>query len=158
MKARARTAAAADRPGREPDYRALAELRHHIRRFLTFSERAARAAGIEPQQHQLLLAIKGLPSDQRPTVGVLAERLQVRHHTAVGLADRLAASGLAARRASASDGREILLHITARGERLLHRLSLAHRAELETAGPALAEALGALVGPRRAPGPTRRLL
>ena len=59
----------------DTDYRALAEFRHHIRRFLRFSEDAARAAGLEPQQHQLLLAIRGLPQGTEPSIGELAERL-----------------------------------------------------------------------------------
>jgi DNA-binding MarR family transcriptional regulator len=145
------------RSRREPDYRGLAELRHQIRRFLKFSERAARAAGVEPQQHQLLLAIRGLPEGQRPTIGVLAERLQLAHHTVVGLVDRLEAAKLVRRCASAEDGREILLGITGGGERLLRSLSLAHRAELETVGPALAEALAAIVGTRAKRPPTRGL-
>jgi DNA-binding MarR family transcriptional regulator len=71
------------------DYRALAEFRYQIRRFLSFSETAARAAGIEPQQHQLLLALKGLPPSHRPNIKSLAERLCVKHHTAVALVDQL---------------------------------------------------------------------
>jgi len=159
MNAQARRAGAGAlrRPaGREPDYRALAELRHRIRRFLTFSEREARAVGIEPQQHQLLLALKGLPEDRRPTVGVLAERLQLRHHSVVGLVDRLVAAGLAARRPSTEDAREVLLSITASGERVLRRLSLAHQVELQAAGPALLEALAAIVPARVASGAKRR--
>src|SRR5215475_7745241 len=88
------------------DYRALSELRHQIRKFLTFSEREARAAGLEPQQHQLLLAVKGLPESTRPTVSALAERLCLRHHTVVGLVDRLSTAKLVARRPSKQDGRE----------------------------------------------------
>jgi DNA-binding MarR family transcriptional regulator len=136
------------------EYRALAELRHQIRRFLTFSEAAARAAGIEPQQHQLLLAIKGLPEGQRPTIGTLSERLQLRHHSVVELVDRLVARRLATRRRGEDDAREILLEITPRGERLLRELSLSHRQELRSAGPALARALAALAAPpRRRPAP-----
>jgi len=139
-------------PGPEPDYRALAELRHRIRCFLTFSEQQARDAGVEPQQHQLLLAVKGLPAGSRPTIGVLAERLQLKHHTVVGLVDRLVASELAERRPSPDDGREIFVHLSARGERVLRKLSLAHRAELSNAGPALVAALDSLLrAPRRAP-------
>jgi DNA-binding MarR family transcriptional regulator len=139
------------------EYRALAELRHQIRRFLTFSEGAARAAGLEPQQHQLLLAVKGLPEGRRPNIGTLSERLGLRHHSVVELVDRLEGRGLAARRRSDADGREILVAITRRGERLLRGLSLAHRAELRTAGAALAQALLALSGPapRRRPRPHR---
>lgn len=139
---------------REPDYAGLAELRYRIRRFLTFSESAARAAGIEPQQHQLLLAIKGLPAGERPTIRALAERLQLKHHTVVGLADRLVRARLIERTPSEDDGRAIWLRISARGERLLRRLSLAHRAELEVAGPALSAALRAIAR-RRKPGRSR---
>ncbi|MFI5306307.1 MAG: MarR family winged helix-turn-helix transcriptional regulator [Polyangiales bacterium] len=131
---------------RELDYRALAELRHQIRCFLTFSEREARTAGVEPQQHQLLLALKGLPEGRRPSISVLAERLQLKHHTTVGLVDRLVAAGLAQRRPSDEDGREILVHVSAQGERLLRKLSIAHRAELSSAGPTLVAALEEVLG------------
>lgn len=122
-------------------YQALAEFRHQIRRFTAFSEKAARSAGVEPRQHQFLLAIKGLPKGLHPTIGVLAERMQLRHHTVVELADRLTARRLVARRKSERDAREILLVITPRGERLLRALTLAHHAELQTAGPELVRAL-----------------
>lgn len=132
------------------DYRALAEFRHQLRNFLTFSEEKARAAGVEPQQHQLLLALKGLPEGQRPTMGALAERLRLKHHTVVGLVDRLAARDLVVRRRSETDGREILVETTLQGERLLRSLTEAHKAELAMAGPALVGALEAIVGkPRR---------
>ena len=72
-----------------PDFKAMAELRYQIRKFLRFSENAARQAGIEPQQHQLLLAIRGLPDAVSPTIGVLAERMQLQHHSTVELVDRL---------------------------------------------------------------------
>ena len=137
-------------PLSQAHYRALAEFRYQVRRFTAFSEDAARRAGIEPRQHQMLLAIKGLPRGLRPTVGVLAERMQLRHHSVVELADRLGARRLVARRRAKRDRREILLAITVRGEALLRRLTLAHRAELRTAGPALRSALDELLGPRRA--------
>jgi len=143
----------------DPDYRALAELRHQIRLFLNFSEREARAAGLEPQHHQLLLALKGLPDGRRPTIGALAERLQLRHHTVVGLVDRLVVAKLVTRKTSDADRREILVRVTARGERTLRGLSLAHRAELQTKGPALVAALEAILsGPsnEQAPRPQRR--
>lgn len=134
-----------------PDYRALAEFRYQLRRFLSFSEARARTVAVEPQQHQLLLALKGLPDGQRPTVGALAERLQLKHHTVVGLVDRLVARKLVVRRKSETDGREILVETTLQGERLLRNLSEAHEAELAMAGPALVRALEAIVGkPRRA--------
>lgn len=127
------------------DYRSLSEFRYQLRCFLLFSEQKARDAGIEPQQHQLLLALKGLPEGKRPTLGVLADRLQLKHHTVVGLADRLVRRKLVVRRKSPEDGREILLEATAGGERLLERLSEAHRAELSAAAPALVRALEALI-------------
>jgi DNA-binding MarR family transcriptional regulator len=123
------------------DYQSLAEFRYEIRRFLRFSEEVAREAGVEPRQHQLLLAIKGLPSRQQPRVGVLAERLQLQHHSAVELANRLAKAGYVRRLRDSEDRREVLLNLTAKGEKLLRELSLAHRAELHTAGPALMSAL-----------------
>jgi DNA-binding MarR family transcriptional regulator len=122
-------------------YRALAEFRHQIRLFLHFSEEAARQAGIEPQQHQLLLAIKGIPIGTQPTIGRIAERLQIRHHSAVELVNRLTEHGAIAREANPDDGREVRLRLTRDGERLLRKLSIAHHNELEKAGPALRDAL-----------------
>lgn len=127
------------------NYRALAECRYEIRRFLNFSEQAARAAGIAPQQHQALLAIKGLPVGLRATVGVLAERLQIQHHSAVELMNRMETKGLLRRLRSETDRREVLLRLTVRGERLLRKLSLSHQAELRSAGPALLRALKAVI-------------
>ena len=127
------------------DYAALADFRYEIRRFLNFSEQAARAAGIEPQQHQALLAIKGRPAGFAATVGVLAERLQIRHHSAVELSRRLEARGLIRRSRSGSDRREVQLHLTPRAEKLLGKLSLAHRDELRGIEPRLALALSRAV-------------
>ncbi len=124
-------------------YRALAEFRYQIRRFLHFSEQAAREAGLEPQQHQLLLALKGLPAGMPATIGRLAERLQLQHHSVVGLADRLAEHGLVRRERATGDRREVILRLTPRGEAVLRRLSLCHREELRTTGPALIAALRA---------------
>jgi DNA-binding MarR family transcriptional regulator len=138
------------------DYRALAELRYQLRVFVSFSERAARELGVEPQQHQLLLAIKGLPPELRPTLGVLAERLQLRHHSVVELVDRLERAELAARLPSPTDRREILVKVTARGDRLLRKLSVAHQAELQTTGPCLVSALHALIAPHRISAPARK--
>jgi len=126
-------------------YRALAEFRYEIRRFLNFSERATRAAGIEPQQHQALLAIKGLPPDRKATVGYLAERLQIWHHSAVGLASRLERKRLIRRSRNPADRREVFLRLTASGERLLGDLSQSHREELRSAGPKLLTALDSVV-------------
>src|SRR5947209_4325580 len=123
------------------DYESLAELRYRIRCFLSFSEQAARAAGLEPRQHQLMLGLKGLPRNARPTIGELAERLQIQHHSAVELVNRLAASGYIRRARAGEDRREVLISLTSKGERVLQNLSLHHRAELRSAGPALVKAL-----------------
>lgn len=138
------------------DYQALAVLRYEIRRFLNFSEQAARAAGLEPQQHQALLALKGLPRSKNATVGVLAERLQIQPHSAVELIDRLEARGLVRRARSTADRREVLLRPTLQGERLLRELSRAHRAELKSAGPTLLRALeAAMINADHSPGSRR---
>jgi DNA-binding MarR family transcriptional regulator len=123
------------------DYATLAEFRYHIRRFIRFSEQAARSVGLNGQQHQLLLAVKGLPAGLRPTVGTLAERLHLRHHTAVELVDRLVDRGLVRRAPDQTDRRQVLVTITARGNTILRRLTRIHREELHTAGPALLETL-----------------
>ena len=138
------------------EYRALAELRYVVRRFLSFSAEAARAASVEPQQHQLLLAIKGLPPDMRPTIGVAAARLQLQHNSAVELVKRSIGHGLLERRANKNDHREVLIHITPTGERLLRRLTLAHRKELRSVGPVLLQALEEILGRPKLEGRRRR--
>jgi DNA-binding MarR family transcriptional regulator len=137
-----------------PDYQSLAELRYQIRRFLHFSEEAARKATVEPRQHQFLLALKGLPESMRPTIGILADRLQIRPHSAVELVNRLSKAGLVKRRRDRDDGREVLLEPTPKGEAVLRNLSLHHRAELQTAGPALMAALRGVLEPAK-PRPAR---
>jgi DNA-binding MarR family transcriptional regulator len=123
------------------DYEALAQLRYQIRRFLHFSEQAAREAGLEPRQHQLLLTLKGLPAGTRPRIGELAERMQIQHHSTVELVNRLAASGCVRRHRGGEDRREVLLSLTPKGEKILRELSLHHKAELRLQGPALVAAL-----------------
>jgi DNA-binding MarR family transcriptional regulator len=123
------------------DYESLAELRYQIRRFLHFSEQAARQSGLEPRQHQLMLALKGLPLGIRPRIGELAERLQIQHHSAVELVNRLAAGGYVRRHRGGEDRREVLLSLTAKGQRILRELSLHHKSELRMRGPALVAAL-----------------
>jgi DNA-binding MarR family transcriptional regulator len=123
------------------DYEALAQLRYQIRRFLHFSEQAAREAGLEPRQHQLMLTLKGLPAGTRPRIGELAERMQIQHHSTVELVNRLAASGCVRRHRGGDDRREVLLSLTPKGEKILRELSLHHKAELRMQGPALVAAL-----------------
>ena len=135
--------------GNRVDYATLATLRYQIRRFLRVRELAARSAGVEPQQYQVLLQLKGLESDGTTTVGRLAERLQVRHHSAVELVDRLVRRGMVARHRDERDRRGVVLRLTPRGESVLRRLALQSLAELETEGPALVALLGRLVGARR---------
>jgi DNA-binding MarR family transcriptional regulator len=125
------------------DYRALAEFRYQIRRFLRFSEQAARRAGLEPAQHQLLLAVKAYAGE--PTVGDLAERLQLQHHSTVGLIDRLTECGLLRRNRAEGDRRQVRVRLTRKGEAVLRKLSLDHRAELGIAGSALSAALQAIL-------------
>ena len=126
-------------------FRQLAEFRFRIRQFLHFSEEAARACHIEPQQHQLLLAIKGLPDGARPTVTTLSNRLCLRHHSTVELINRLVEQGAVARRHSDEDHREVLIELTAYGEELLNQLSGLLLQELRFTGPALAVSLLAVV-------------
>jgi DNA-binding MarR family transcriptional regulator len=131
------------------DYKVLANFRYEIRRYLTYSEQAARAAGIEPHQHQALLAIKGLPRNLKATVGVLAERLQIQHHSAVELSDRLETNGFIRRVRSQADRREVILRLTGKAERIVRELSMPYRTELQEAGRRLLQALeAALAQPR----------
>lgn len=132
-----------------PDYQALAELRYQLRRFLHFSEQAARHVGLEPQQHQLMLALKGLPAETLPTIGTLAERLQIQHHSTVELVNRLSAGGLVRRSRTGADRRQVLLDLTPKGEKVLRELSMGHKAELRTQGPALIAALERAMRPAK---------
>jgi DNA-binding MarR family transcriptional regulator len=133
------------------DYRALAQFRYEIRKFLAFSEGAARAAGIEPQQHQALLAIRGLPEGVGPTIGVLADRLCVQHHTAVALVDKLEQHGWAKRQRATLDRRQVLLRLTPKGSALLAKLSALHREQLGAVGAGMVQALETIVNARTEP-------
>jgi DNA-binding MarR family transcriptional regulator len=126
-------------------YRRLAEFRHQIRQFLHVSEQAARTNGIEPQQHQLMLAIKGLPEGARPTVTTLAQRLCLKHHSAVELVNRLVERGAAMRRQSQEDRREVLVELTPLGEEILEKLKELHMQELQTKSLELCKDLQAIV-------------
>ena len=122
-------------------YEDLAEFRRQIRKFLHFSEALAKENGIEAQQHQLLLAVQGLPPGVKPTIREIASRLFVQHHSAVELVNRLESRGAIRRQAGADDKREVWVRITPAGRVLLRRLAVAHRNELEESGPELARAL-----------------
>jgi DNA-binding MarR family transcriptional regulator len=129
------------KPLTKSQYEMLAGFRYALRQFLHFSERAAHAAGVTPQQHQALLAIKGFPGRDCVTVGELAERLQLRHHSAVGLVDRLAAEKLVTRAPSTGDRRQVFVQLTPRGQKVLETLSTAHSRQLRRLGPRLTHLL-----------------
>jgi DNA-binding MarR family transcriptional regulator len=130
----------------QADYEALSEFRYLIRRFLEFSEDAADAVGVTPRQHQALLAIKGFPAGQPVTVGDLAERLRIRHHSAVELVNRLADAGLVQRTPDAANQRRVLLSLTDAAERDLAALSAVHLDELARLGPILKSILARIPG------------
>jgi DNA-binding MarR family transcriptional regulator len=111
-------------------YRALADFRYELRRFLRYSEQIARRHGVTPLQYQLLLQVKGYPGRERATVGELAERLQAKHHGAVALVSRCEEAGFVTRRSSEEDRRAVFVELTPKGERLLARLAQLHRNEL----------------------------
>ncbi len=139
----------------QDDYRALAEFRHQIRLFLSSSEEASRSAGLEPQQYMLLLAIRGLPEGEEATIGTLADRLLLRHHSTVELVDRMAVRRMIRRAQSQSDRRRVLIRLTARGERVLENLAVQRLEELRSTGKRLVRALDNLIQATRkgaAPG------
>jgi DNA-binding MarR family transcriptional regulator len=131
------------------DYQALAEFRYQIRAFLAFSEQAVQAAGIEKQQYQFMLAMKGMPDGTRPRIRELSDRMLIQHHSAVELANRLQAGGLIRRERSADDKREVFLALTPKGERILNKLALHHHQELQNAAPKLIAALRRVTAERR---------
>ncbi len=126
-------------------YRELAEFRRQIRRFVHFSELKAREHGIEPQQHQLLLAVHGLPEGVNPTIGEIASRLFIQHHSAVELVNRLERTGAISRQVADHDQREVWVRLTRAGRVILRKLAQAHRMELEKSGPELARALNSVL-------------
>jgi DNA-binding MarR family transcriptional regulator len=125
-----------ERPSQE-DYEALSDFRYSIRCFLEFSETAARDAGLTPQQHQALLTVKGFPPQTAVTVGDLAERLRIRHNSAVELVDRLVDAGLIVRSPDALDSRRVLLTLSDAANKVLSGLSAVHLDELSRLRPVL---------------------
>lgn len=126
------------------EYELLASFRYALRKFLRFSEEAARSLGLEPQQHQALLAMKGFPDRTQVTISELAERLQIRHHSAVGLVNRLVDLDLVMREVAVADRRQVYITLTPHGEALLAQLSLVHKTELQRLGPELQALLARL--------------
>ncbi|MGC1451658.1 MAG: MarR family transcriptional regulator [Candidatus Sulfotelmatobacter sp.] len=127
------------------DYQALAEFRYQIRKFLRFSEQAVEAAGMERGQYQLMLAVKGMPEGVRPRIRELANRMQIQHHSAVELINRLETGGYVRRERAQDDRREVLLALTSKGEQVLAELALHHHDELRRAAPDLVAALRRLM-------------
>ena len=126
------------------DYANLLVFRTALRRFLHWSKSQARAAGLTPAQHQLLVAVKGHPGPQRPTIGELAAYLMLRHHSTVELVDRAQAAGLVQRHPDAADGRLTRVHLTADGESRLYQLTAAHLGELRDLAPILDQLVAGL--------------
>jgi len=131
------------KPLSDADYAALANFRHALRCFLEFSENAAAAEGLTPQQHQALLVIRGTPGAVA-NVGWLAERLRVKHNTAVELTQRLEAGGLVSRKPDPDDKRAVLLSLTEAGSSKLETLSHIHRRELGQLSPEILRLLHSL--------------
>lgn len=139
------------------DYQTLSAFRYALRQFLHFSTEAARVAGLSPQQHQALLALKGFPGRQHASVGELAERLDLRHHSTVGLVDRLVKRKLVRRQTDSTDRRRVHVVLTLQGEALVDRLSSAHRDELRRLGPELQRLLATLDAQAAKPAASLRL-
>lgn len=128
------------------DYATLASFRRSLRIFLAFSEAAARAAGLPSQQHQAILAIRGLAPTAGMTVNDLAEQLLLKPQTAVELVDRLEDAGLVRRERDDVDRRRVFLSLTAKANRLLETLSAEHLAQIRRDAPELIALLRDVAG------------
>lgn len=128
----------------DEDYAALGAFRHALRKFMAFSEAAARANGLTSQQHQAMLAIRAHPGPEPMSIGELADRLLIKNHSAVGLVGRLQDRGLVERHVSAGDRRRVLLEITPEAERMLAAISRRHLAELKSSAEVFRNVLAAL--------------
>jgi DNA-binding MarR family transcriptional regulator len=131
------------------EYKALAEFRYQIRRYLRYMEEKARARGYNPQQYQLLLAVEGLPEGQLPTIKTVAERMQLNHNTTVGLVDRCQRRGFLRRERAGIDRRVVTLVLTPAGKRMMQEQASASRAELQEIGPVLFSSLRQLMSSRQ---------
>lgn len=133
----------------ESDYSALAGLRLRIREFLHGSDEAAREAGIEPQQYQLLLALRAIANPGEATIGRLADCLYLKHHSVVGLVDRLEENGYVRRRRNVENRREVLVSLLPPGRKALEKVVRQRLHELRSSGPALVESLTAILDGNR---------
>jgi len=127
------------------EYRALAELRYRIRHFVREGDVVAQVAGLEPQQYLLLLAIRGLPAGEEATIRTLADRLALKHHSAVELIDRLETRGYVRRTRGRDDRRRVLVSLLPRGERILEQVARHRIGELRSTGHALVRAIDQLL-------------
>jgi DNA-binding MarR family transcriptional regulator len=137
------------------EYQALAELRYRIRKFVREGDAVAKTAGLEPQQYLLLLAIRGLPDGEEATIRALADRLALKHHSAVELIDRLESHGYVRRNRSRDDRRRVLVALLPRGEKLLEQVARDRIGELRASGAALVNAISALLENGR-PSPVKK--
>jgi DNA-binding MarR family transcriptional regulator len=135
----------------DTEYRALAELRYRIRLFIQEGDAAAQRSGLEPQQYLMLLAIRGLPHGAVATIRTLAERMALRHHSAVELIDRLESHGWVRRSRSEGDKRAVRVSLLPQGSKLLDRVARERLSELRASGAALADAIAALVQHKHSP-------
>jgi DNA-binding MarR family transcriptional regulator len=138
------------------EYRALAELRYRIRKFVRDGDIVARSAGLEPQQYLLLLAIRGMPEGEEPTIRSLAERLALKHQSTVELIDRLESHGYVRRARSRDDRRRVLVSLLPRGEQLLEEVAQQRISELRSSGTAFVNAISALLEAGRSPRSRKR--
>jgi DNA-binding MarR family transcriptional regulator len=129
----------------ESSYRSLAEFRYQIRLFMADSDETARSAGLEPEQFQLLLAIRGMPQGSSATIQRLASRLLVRHNTAVERIDRLAKMGLLRRTHSSADHRVVCVELSTRGKRIVEKLAHKRVQDLRRTGHELISALAKVI-------------
>jgi len=124
------------------DYDALASFRYALRKFLSFSKRTlAEEADLTPEQYETLLALKAFAGDDGLTIGDLSERLQVKHHTAVGLVDKLEELRFLRREQGVADRRHVFVRLTAAGSRVLAKVAVIHRREMRIRSPEMIEAL-----------------
>ncbi|HEX5091722.1 MAG TPA: MarR family winged helix-turn-helix transcriptional regulator [Burkholderiales bacterium] len=143
------------KPGLPPalspsDYARLAAFRYSLRRFLHFSEAAAARVGLTGQQYQAMLVVRARAAPV--SINDLARELLIRHHSAVGLVDRLAAHGHLVRDRDRADRRRVLIRLTPKGERELRKLVSVHRRKLRRIGPEIHRILGELAGAWREEG------
>jgi len=123
------------------DYEALAAFRYALRKFFRFSEEAAAQSGLSIRQYQALLTIRGFPGRDEVTIGEIAEWLQIRHHSAVGLVDRLALQHLVTRKRGKADKRQVYIRLTSKGKKILEKLAMLNKQELMRLQPELSRAI-----------------